>query len=468
MTQSKIVILERDQRRRDYLRWMLTDLGYIPFTFEKETSCLDNLSRLEPDMVISGPLSRERAYRFINTVKMIDWRLQVLMISGDHTIKDFINSNGFGDVTVISSDFDHSKIKGILTRILNSRTVGSETVNPAGPLIVGDSQEIKNIKSRIPRLGRMKDLVLIQGETGTGKELVARAIHAQSNRRDHPFVKVNLPELTSEKRDEVLFEVHPDKLRPDCRQKSSIFAAAQKGTLFLGGIGSIPVSQQGMLIDFFENDVYLNSRNAVDENGAIDVRLVVSSSRGLELLVDSGKFRKDLYFRLSAVSVEMPPLRDRVTDIPLLTDYFVDKFCIELGRVHYEFSKNTKEAFCKYHWPGNVSELKHLVKSAVLNSDEDSIFVNLPARVGKSGIRVLPDQVEDIYKLAGLDDLRKNLKDLEKLSLKSLCRKYSVRTEKKIIKKALEHTNWNRKKASELLNISYKSLLTKIKTYRLR
>ena len=135
MTQSKIVILEKDQHRRDYLRWMLTDLGYIPFTFEKETNCLDNLSRLEPDMVISGPLSREKAYRFINTLRMIDWQLQVLMISGDQNIQDFINSNGFSDVTVISSDFDHSKIKGVVTRILNNRSANSEAVNPTGPIM---------------------------------------------------------------------------------------------------------------------------------------------------------------------------------------------------------------------------------------------------------------------------------------------------------------------------------------------
>jgi DNA-binding NtrC family response regulator len=164
----------------------------------------------------------------------------------------------------------------------------------------------------------------------------------------------------------------------------------------------------------------------------------------------------------------MPPLRNRTSDISLLTDFFVDKFCIELGRVHYEFSKKTKDAFGRYHWPGNVRELKHLVKSAVLKSNEDSIFVDLPTWIGEGRVRVLPDHVEDIYKLAGLDDLNKNLVNIDNLSLKSLCRKYSIRVEKKIIKRALEHTNWNRKKASLLLNISYKSLLTKIKTYRLR
>ena len=193
--------------------------------------------------------------------------------------------------------------------------------------------------------------------------------------------------------------------------------------------------------------------------------IIVSSSGLLAQLVSRGKFRKDLYYRMSVVSIEIPPLRERVVDIPLLADFFADKFCMEYRSGHFELPKKIKDSFCRYPWPGNVRELKSIVQRTVLYGDKDGVIQGLASQWAKNPNPVSSDR--EIYDLAGLSNLKKYLKNRDKLPLKSVCNKFLLRTEKTVIKKALEKTNWNRKKAAELLDISYKSLLNKIKEYRL-
>jgi DNA-binding NtrC family response regulator len=212
MTQSKIVILEADQHRRDYIRSIVSNRGYVPYIFEKETICLDNLMPLDPDLVISGPLSSERVCRFVNTVKMKNGNLPVLIISGDRTVRDDAMSNGFGDVKVIKVNFAPSEINGAINNLLQARIANHGNGNSESPMIIGSSPEIIKIKKQILDLKDSREPVLIQGEPGTGKELVARALHFHSDKRHRPFVKINLAEL-----DDLLWRAEPyfwTKLRP--------------------------------------------------------------------------------------------------------------------------------------------------------------------------------------------------------------------------------------------------------------
>ena len=194
-------------------------------------------------------------------------------------------------------------------------------------------------------------------------------------------------------------------------------------------------------------------------------RMVISSNNLLEQLVQDGEFRRDLYYRLNVISIVLPPLRERVDDIPMLTDFFADKFCMELGIGHIEISRRVKDVFCSYLWPGNVRELQNMTRRAILHGDKNSFLINLSRQWTQNKNLINP--YKDVDTLAGISNLEKKLKNLDNLCLKTVCGDFLARTETKIIKKVLDHTNWNRKKAAGLLAISYKSLLNKIKKYKL-
>jgi DNA-binding NtrC family response regulator len=465
MSQSKIVILEADQQRRDYIRSIVSDRGYLPYIFEKETICLDNILALDPDLVISGPLSNDRMCRFVNTVKMKNGNLPVLIISGDHSVRDSARSNGFADVKVIKVKFAPSEINGAINILLQARTANADSGDSENPIIIGNSPEMLKIKKLILDLKDSREPVLIQGEPGTGKELVARALHHHSGQPNRPFIKVNLAALDSSMLNELFFETLPG----NCADSEKIFtgeiSSAACGTIFLDKIAALPATYQSRLLNIFEDGDFQQNKTDPFHLKFGEGRMVVSSDSLLESLVRRGEFRQDLFYRLNVISIIVPPLRDRVGDIPMLMDFFADKFCMDLGVGHIEVSKRIKDIFGSYHWPGNVRELQNLTCRAIMKGDKDSLMINLSRQPAKN--KNLKSPYKDVDTLAGLNNLEKKLKNLDNLSLKSVSADFLARTEKKIMRKALDYTSWNRKKAAGLMDISYKSLLNKIKKYKL-
>ncbi len=467
MAPSRIVILEKDPQRRDYLRFILSERGHVAFTFEKDTVCLENLLLLQPDLVLAGPLLPGRARRFIHAVKMINGNLPVVMLSADPSLQDFIKSNGFGGMTVTFVKYEPSRIRTIVSRVLENPPANRGASTPDVPLIVGNSPRMVRIKKKISELSCLKETVLIRGEPGTGKERAARAIHAGSERRHQPFVKVDLSQMGPGKLDELLFKPYSSGDGRARQNPNRILAAASGGTVLLKSIEATPISRQGALLAFFEDCHRPNRNPETAENTPADVRFIISGNHTLGHLVSRGGFRKDLYFRLNTVCIELPPLRDRLGDIPLLADFFADKFRLELGRGPWEFSAKTHQIFDHYYWPGNVRELKHLVRHAIVSGNEESLYTRLWDHNPTGGPRGASEPIDDVCQLVELDGLKKTLDDTGGLPLKDLRRKYAAQTEKKIISRALEYTGGNRKKASVLLGISYKSLLMKIKAYHL-
>jgi len=462
LSPHKIVILETNQNRRDYIRAIVSGCGCVPIIFEKEMICLENLGPLEPDLIIAGPLSHDRLHRFVNRVKMMDGSLPVLIITGDQSLRDFADSNGFGDVKVLKTNFETVEIKGAIDSLIRNRHAGTGNGSGDNSLIIGRSPEILKIKKRIAELNSLKEPVLIQGEPGTGKELVARVIHHQSERRSRPFVKINLAELNSGLLDDLLFGEGQGSPIGSNQRFQGLYNPADGGTLLLDEIGTLSVFLQSRLLAFFE-DGFFNSDHAAKK--AVELKIVVSSSNFLDQLVDRGEFREDLYFRMNALNIEIPPLRCRIGDIPLLTDFFADQFCWEHGIGHIELPTKLKDSFGRYPWPGNVRELKTIVRKTIMSGNGDNLILNPATQWAKPADGVNPAQ--DIYASIGLSNLKDHLKNQRNLTLKNVRRVYVLRAEKKIIKKALGRTKWNRKKAAELLEISYKSLLNKIKEYGL-
>jgi len=462
-SQHNIVILETNQMRRDYLRSIISGWGYSPFSFDKETICLDNLSTLNPGLVISGDLSLERTLRFVNTLKMKNRSLPVLIISGDYAIQDFIGTSLFDDIFVISTPVCPSEIKIAIRKIQGNRL--KSKMYQDCPLLIGNSHEMKKIKKMVLELSGSKETVLIQGETGTGKELVARAIHFKSDRRNNPFIKVNTPAFSRESFENEPLEFNPGAFSDAEWNLKGIYEVADTGTVFLDNMEKTPASSQAELLQVL--DAGGISKLGTEKKETIDVRIIASASADLGLLVEKGEFRNDLFYRLNVIRIDIPPLRNRIQDIPLLAVFFNDMFCGDLGRSHFTLSKKTKNILSGYHWPGNVRELENVIRHSVLTGNEESVLNKLCLPNQRNTSTDYMDFSEDIYTVAELSDVKKYLKDLNKVSLKDICREFITRAEKKIMKQALEKTNWNRKKAAILLDISYKSLLNKIKAYDL-
>ena len=454
---KKVVILEINQTHRDYLRSMFSQLGYTPISFDRETICLDNLPLLNPHLVISGSLSPERTFRFIYTLKIRNNGIRILVISDDREIQKFLNINGFDDVELIRTPVEPNEIKRALNKIQNTRL--KNKLVQEYPLIVGNSREMVKIKKMISELRDSKDTVLIQGETGTGKELFARAIHYLSNRRNNPFVKVKVTGLSNDwlgYEENALGSVH--------QNKREIFEPAHTGTIFLDRIEKAPAAFQTKMLQVLDEESSFGPRPEIVNK--VDVRIIAASRENLNLLVNKKDFRKDLFYRLNVITITIPPLKNRIEDIPLLVDFFNDRFCSERGRCYVDISQKTKDILSRYHWPGNVRELKNVIKNMVLTADKDNVPTKLIENNQKyESLKFTDDELDSA--IPDISNIKKYLRDLNKISLKDIQREFITRTEKKIMKEALTKTNWNRKKASILLDISYKSLLNKIKAYNL-
>ena len=336
---------------------------------------------------------------------------------------------------------------------------------------------MREVQDLIARVADTDVTVLIRGESGTGKELVARAIHSVSPRRDRSFVKVNCAALPSELLESELFGFERGAFTGAIQHKPGKFEFANHGTMFLDEISEMQVPLQSKLLQVLQDGEFarLGGRNDV----RVDVRIVAATNRDLEVAVADGQFREDLFFRLNVVCITLPPLRQRRDEIPELTRLFLTQYSEHYNKPPQALAFDTLRLFAEYDWPGNVRELENLIKRVVILGSDDSIRRELAEAIAGRMLRSGPIPALQSRQEPGAPAADVAQAPVPAMtppapaatevpappigSLKDIARHAAREAERELIYRTLTQTRWNRREAAQILGISYKALLYKIK-----
>ncbi len=332
-------------------------------------------------------------------------------------------------------------------------------------LIIGESPAIRQIKELISQVVNTDLSVLICGESGVGKELVARTLHVKSHRRPNPLVKVNCAALPGELLESELFGHEKGAFTGATQSKPGKFELANKGTIFLDEIGDMSIGLQAKLLQVLQDGVFC--RVGAINDICVDTWVLAATNQDLDLAVKKGTFREDLFYRLNIIKIDVPPLRDRKEDIPVLVEHFLRKHGSIARSGGVGITPALYEIFYQYYWPGNVRELENYVRRVMVLGDADMLIRELEQKI-KSG----PDEcvVSDQWKSdevlvdSIIEELGEQFKD-NFPSLKEVRKRALARIEKVVIEEALKRTGGNKKRAAGLLKISYKALLYKMRDF---
>ena len=377
----------------------------------------------------------------------------VIVMTAFGSVEAAVSAMKEGAFDFITKPFDTDHLIILIKRALETQRLVTENIllkeevsSRFGlPGIIGKSRNIVDVAQIVQKVAATKTTVLILGESGTGKELFARAIHNLSSRKHYPFVPINCAAIPKALLESELFGHEKGSFTGADARKMGKFELADKGTIFLDEIGDMDLSIQAKLLRAIEE-------GEIERVGAItfmklDVRIVAASNKDLEKAVEEKKFREDLFYRLNVFPVRVPPLRERKEDIPILVEYFINKYCNEMKTPVKSVSKEALDILMGYHWKGNVRELENTIERAVILCDGDVIT---PDHFVLSK-EVVSGPVTAFSSTEG--------------TLESVAKEALRTAETKRISSALHETRGNKSKAAEILQVSYKTLLTKIKEY---
>jgi two-component system response regulator AtoC len=331
-------------------------------------------------------------------------------------------------------------------------------------ILIGNSPSILRVKELIRHVVDSDLNVVICGESGVGKELVAQALHLSSSRRDNPFVKVNCAAIPNELLESELFGYERGAFTGADKTKMGKFELAHNGTVLLDEIGDMPLFLQSKMLQVLQDFQF--SRLGAKRDVKVDCWVLAATNHDLERAVREGRFREDLYYRLNIINIFIPPLRERSEDIDLLVDYFRGQCSHKIERPIFEFSDSVRDFLRQYSWPGNAREVRNTVERLMLLGDWPAVKETLLARETK---RVNGHELTGHPSASASNELDKEKQPKKKFpSLKEVKKKAILQAEGELISQVLRETDWNRKRAAEILHISYKALLYKIKGLKLR
>lgn len=451
---KNILVVDDESSMRKNIKDILTLEGYTVYEAENGISGIELVKNQKIDLVLldfNMPLMD--GFEALSEIKKINSDLPVIILTAFGTNERVIEAMKNGAYDYMEKPFELAefliiveraiKYLDLLNELKNLRTTFSETaVSFDKDQIIGKSSGIKEILKLLGLAAPSDATVLIQGESGTGKELIADAIQRHSQRANKPYIKINCGAFSESLLESEIFGHEKGSFTGAISQKLGVFELADEGTVFLDEINNMPQSLQIRLLRILQHQTFY--RVGGETPVPVNVRIIAASNRNVEKEVDEGRLRKDLYYRLNVIRINIPPLRERTEDIPLLVDHFLKKYGANRNLV---IKPENIEELKAYSWPGNIRELENNIQRAIVFARDNIV------------------KIETAIKEAEIDgsdvSFSKILKD--GLSLKSVIEKI----EKNFILEALRNTKWNRTEAAKLLKIHRRLLYSKMKEYKL-
>ncbi len=444
------------------LRYMRTLLEVESYTVETVASGREALERVErdppPDLVLLDMLMPELdGLGTLLQLRNIRPDLKVVILSCVSDPRKVVEAGRHGATDYLTKPFQKAQLDSLLkqyldpqSRAADHRLLQEEAEDLGNDLyFVAASPAMRRVRAQVDQVAGVDVPVLMLGESGTGKEIIARLIHKRSPRARRAFLKVNCAALPAELLESELFGFEAGAFTGATKPKPGKFEQCDKGTILLDEIGEMPVSMQAKLLQVLQDQQFsrLGSRSMV----TVDVRILAATNIDIQKALASKKLRQDLYYRLNALTILLPPLRERREEIPAMIRHFMARFATRYTRTPLPLSPRLLEACLRHSWPGNLRELENFVKRFLILGDENLAMSELENKE-EPDLPPVAAQGAATSRPAGLKSLVRSVKD---------------EAEMQAIRQALEETNWNRKKAASLLNISYKALLYKIRQYGL-
>jgi DNA-binding NtrC family response regulator len=443
---ERVLIVEDEELMRELLTKILADENYRIYQASSGEAALKLLQDQAFDLVLTDlRLKGMNGLQLLAEVRTLDPEIVVIVMTAYASVETAVEAMRTGAYDYITKPFINEEIRVMLRRALNQRHLSRENRHLKRELreryrfenIVGNSEAMEKVYRLIEKMAAISSNVLIVGETGTGKELVARAIHYNSERSDRSFVAMNCGALTESLLESELFGHIKGSFTGAIANHDGFFRKADKGTLFLDEISEVSHGLQVKLLRAIQE------REVMPVGGReplkFDVRFIAATNKNLEDEVRKGTFREDLFYRINVITISLPPLRNRKDDVPLLVNHFLQKYAQRLGKPSMKISREAVQVLVNYDWPGNVRELENMIERAVALSEEDIIeTTDLPEKLTQVKIAI-----------RDLDEYEVTLDALEEQH----------------IKKVLHNVHGDKVKASQILGINLSTLYRKLARY---
>jgi DNA-binding NtrC family response regulator len=433
-----ILVVDDEQIMRDSLSAWLTEDGFDVISFDSGKKAVEAIQKTQFDVVLVDlKMPDYDGIEVLRHTKMHQPQTSVIIITAYATVDSAIEAMKAGANDYITKPFNPEEVSLIIHNLISHQNLLRENIYLRKKLksrynhhnIISKSHAMEHVFDLISTVADTRSTVLIQGDSGTGKELIARAIHDSSKRQNMPFISVSCAALVETLLESELFGHEKGAFTDAKYQKKGKFELADTGTLFLDEIGDITPKLQMSLLRVLQEKEF--TRVGGEKTFRVDVRVIAATNKDLARAVREGAFRDDLYYRINVITINIPPLRERIEDIPLLVDHFIEKFNYENGRGIEGISEKALQILLDYHWPGNVREIENVIERAIIISK---------GKVIKPG-----DLPQELTTRSYIDELARSNASLQEV-------------EKQHISRVLESRNWNIQRSSKILQIDRTTL----------